>query len=76
MIHQPSIGRLFGQASDIQIHAKEIIKTKEMSARILADNCGKKYEQVMKDFDRDYWMNAKESLDYGIVDGIMDKLKY
>ena len=75
MIHQPSVGRLFGQASDIQIHAKEIIKTKEMGARILAENCNKTIEQVMKDFDRDHWMNAKESLEYGIVDSIMDKIK-
>lgn len=75
MIHQPSVGRLFGQASDIQIHAKEIIKTKEMGARVLAENCNKSVEQVMKDFDRDHWMNAKESLEYGIVDSIMDKIK-
>lgn len=76
MIHQPSIGRLFGQASDIEIHAKEIIKTKEMGARILAENCGKTVDQVMKDFDRDYWMNAKESLEYGIVDSITEKLTF
>ncbi len=76
MIHQPSIGRLFGQASDIQISAREIIKTKEMSAKLLADNCGKTFEQIMKDFDRDYWMNAKESLEYGIVDNIVEKLSF
>lgn len=76
MIHQPSIGRLFGQASDIEIHAREIIKTKEMGARVLAENCGKTIEQVMKDFDRDYWMNAKESLEYGIVDSITEKLTF
>ena len=74
MIHQPSIGRLFGQASDIEIHAREILKTKDLGAKILADNCGKTIDQVKKDFDRDYWMNAKESLEYGIVDSIVDKL--
>jgi ATP-dependent Clp protease, protease subunit len=70
MIHQPSIGGLYGQASDLQIHAKEIGRTKDMSARILAENCGKTFEQVMGDFDRDYWMNSEESLKYGIVDSL------
>jgi ATP-dependent Clp protease protease subunit len=49
-------------------------KTKELGAKILADNCGKSFEQIMKDFDRDYWMDAREALDYGIVDGILEKL--
>ncbi|CAZ94784.1 Endopeptidase Clp, peptidase subunit, family S14 [Zobellia galactanivorans] len=71
MIHQPS-GGARGQASNIEIQAKEIIKTKELSARILADNCGQDYEKVLKDFDRDYWMNAEESVAYGIVDGILE----
>lgn len=70
MIHQPSIGGLYGQASDLQIHAKEIGRTKEMSAKVLAENCGKTFDQVMADFDRDYWMNSDESLKYGIVDSI------
>lgn len=71
MIHQPS-GGAQGQASNIEIQAKEIIKTKELSARILADNCGQSFEKVMKDFNRDYWMDAQESVDYGIVDGILE----
>jgi len=71
MIHQPS-GGARGQASNIEIQAKEIIKTKELSARILAENCGQKYEKVLRDFDRDYWMNAEESIEYGIVDGILE----
>ncbi len=66
---------MYGQATDIEITAKEIQKTKELSAQILADNCGKSFEQVMKDFDRDYWLNAKQSVEYGIVDGIADSLK-
>ncbi|NJK84188.1 MAG: ATP-dependent Clp protease proteolytic subunit, partial [Saprospiraceae bacterium] len=75
MIHQPSIGGTFqGQATDIAITAKEIVKTKEMGARILADNCGKSFEEIMSDFDRDYWMSAEESLKYGIVDGIIEKI--
>ena len=71
MIHQPS-GGAQGQASNIEIQAREIIKTKEIGARILADNCGQDFDKVMKDFDRDYWMNADESLAYGIADHIID----
>lgn len=75
MIHQPSIGGLIrGVAADIAIHAREIVKTKEMGARILADHCGQTFEKVMKDFDRDYWMDAQESLDYGIVDHLIEKI--
>jgi len=70
MIHQPS-GGAQGQASDIEITAKEIILTKELSAQILADNCGQSFEKVMKDFNRDHWMGAKESVEYGIVDAIL-----
>lgn len=70
MIHQPS-GGARGVASDIEITAQEILKTKEISARILAENCGQDFEKVMKDFNRDHWMDAEESLAYGIVDGIL-----
>ncbi|WP_396602965.1 ClpP family protease [Algibacter sp. R77976] len=70
MIHQPS-GGARGQASDIEITAKEIIITKELSAQILADNCGQTFEKVMKDFNRDHWMGAQESVAYGIVDGVI-----
>ena len=69
MIHQPS-GGARGQASDIEITAKEIVITKELSAQILADNCGQTFEKVMKDFNRDHWMGAEASVTYGIVDGI------
>jgi ATP-dependent Clp protease protease subunit len=75
MIHQPSIGGHYQAVSaDLEIQAKQIKKTKEIGARILAENCGKKIEQIYKDFERDYWMDAKESVDYGIVDQIIDKL--
>ncbi|SDG62462.1 ClpP family protease [Psychroflexus sediminis] len=70
MIHQP-MGGARGQASNIEIQAQEILKIKELSAQILADNCNQSFDKVMKDFKRDYWMNAQESLDYGIVDGIL-----
>ena len=72
MIHQPS-GGTRGQASNIEIQAAEILKIKELSARILAENCGQSVEKVLKDFNRDYWMNAEESIAYGIVDGEFKK---
>jgi len=70
MIHQPSLGGVRGRASDIEIYSTQIQKTKELGARILADNCGQKFEKVMKDFNRDYWMDAEESQAYGIVDKV------
>jgi len=70
MIHQPS-GGARGPASDIEISAQQILKTKELSAKILADNCGQDIEKIMKDFNRDHWMDAEESLAYGIVDSII-----
>lgn len=75
MIHQPSLGGYFqGTSADLEIQAIQTQKTKELGARILAENCGKTFEQIMKDFDRDYWMNAEESVAYGIADNIIDKL--
>lgn len=75
MIHQPSLSGYFQATSaDIEIQAEQIRKTKELGAKILAENCGKSVEQVMKDFDRDYWMNAKEAVEYGIVDKIAKSL--
>lgn len=71
MIHQPS-GGAQGPASDIEITAKEIIKTKELSAKLLAENCGQTIEKIMKDFNRDHWMGAEESVAYGIVDKIIE----
>jgi ATP-dependent Clp protease protease subunit len=73
MIHQPSLGGFQGTASDIEIQTREIVKTKELSAHILAENCGQSFEKVMKDFNRDHWLNAKDSIDYGIVDEIQSK---
>jgi ATP-dependent Clp protease protease subunit len=73
MIHQPSGGGQ-GTSADLEIIAEQIRKTKEMGAALLAKNCGKTTEQIMKDFDRDHWMDAKESVAYGIVDGILEKI--
>ena len=73
MIHQPSGGGQ-GVSADLEIMATQMQKVKEMGADVLAKNCGKTREQIMKDFDRDYWMDAKEAVAYGIVDGTLDKL--
>lgn len=73
MIHQPSGGGQ-GTSADLEIMAEQIRKIKTLGAQILATNCGQTFDKVMKDFDRDYWMGAKESLEYGIVDGILNKL--
>jgi ATP-dependent Clp protease protease subunit len=75
MIHQPSLGGYMqGVSVDLEIQAKQTKRVKDVSARILADNCGKKIDQILKDFDRDYWMDAQEAIAYGIVDQTMDKL--
>src|SRR4026208_699551 len=75
MIHQPSLGGFIrGVSTDLEIQAVQTRKVKEIGAKILAENCGKTTEQIMKDFDRDYWMDAKESVAYGIVDKVLDKL--
>lgn len=75
MIHQPSLGGYFrGVSADLEIHAQQIQKTKELSIKILAENCGQDFEKVKKDMERDYWMNAQEAIEYGIVDEILDKL--
>lgn len=75
MIHQPSLGGYIqGVSADLEIQAKQTRRVKEIGAKILADNCGKTVQQIMKDFDRDYWMDAPEAVEYGIVDQIVDEL--
>jgi ATP-dependent Clp protease protease subunit len=75
MIHQPSLGGYIrGVSSDLEIQAEQTKRVKEIGARILAENCGKTIEQIMRDFDRDYWMDAKQAIEYGIVDEIVEKL--
>lgn len=72
MIHQPS-GGAQGQATEIQIVAEQILKTKDRMARILASNCGQPLEKVKHDVERDFYMNAEEALAYRIVDKVIDK---
>ncbi|MCW3074022.1 MAG: Clp protease ClpP [Flaviaesturariibacter sp.] len=75
MIHQPSLGgHIQGVSADMEIHAEQILRTKEMGAKILAENTGQTIERIRKDFERDYWMDAEKSIEYGIVDKILDKL--
>ncbi len=71
MIHQP-LGGTQGQATEIEIAAKHIIRTKEKLNRMLAENTGKPYEQVAADTERDNWMTAQEALDYGLIDSIVE----
>ncbi|MDD7463505.1 MAG: ATP-dependent Clp endopeptidase proteolytic subunit ClpP [Anaerococcus sp.] len=71
MIHQPS-GGAQGQASDIQIQAEQILKIKQRLNEILADNTGKSIDQIAKDTDRDFAMTAKEALDYGLIDQVIE----
>lgn len=75
MIHQPSLGGYIrGVSTDLEIQARQTKRVKDLGAKILADNTGKSFEQIMRDFDRDYWMDAKEAVEYGIVDKVIDKL--
>ncbi|MBZ0198468.1 MAG: ATP-dependent Clp endopeptidase proteolytic subunit ClpP [Ignavibacteriaceae bacterium] len=73
MIHQPWIGGMQGQTSDIQIHAKEMLRTRDTLYNILAEHTGKTLEQITKDCDRDYYMSAEEAKEYNIVDNILEK---
>jgi ATP-dependent Clp protease protease subunit len=73
MLHQPHISGLAGQASDIEIHAREIIKTREEINDILVHHTGQNLERVADDTERDYWMSAAESKDYGIVDEVLSR---
>ena len=70
MIHQP-LGGMQGQATDIDIHAKEILKTRDTLNRILAEHTGKDFDTISKDTERDFFMSSEEAKEYGIVDKII-----
>ena len=74
MIHQPLIGGggLSGQCTDIKIHSDHLVRTRDKMNSILAKNTGKSIEQVAADTERDYYMSAKEALEYGLVDKIIE----
>jgi ATP-dependent Clp protease, protease subunit len=72
MLHQPHIGGLEGQVTDIEIHARELIRVKEEMHQILAQHTGQDLEKVRLDTDRDFWMNAEEAKAYGVVDTVLE----
>jgi len=72
MIHQP-LGGAQGQATDIEIQAKEILRLKDILNRILAKNCDQKLQKIVKDTERDFFMSAKESQEYGLIDKVLEK---
>ncbi|MCG3882291.1 MAG: ATP-dependent Clp endopeptidase proteolytic subunit ClpP [Psychrobacter sp.] len=72
MIHQPS-GGAQGQATDIEINAREIIKTRARLNEILAERTGQPVEKIEKDVERDYWLDAKEAKEYGLVDEVLER---
>lgn len=71
MIHQPWVGGLQGQTTDIEIHAKEMIKTRDTLYNILVEATGKSYEQIKKDCDRDYFLTSEEAKEYNLIDNIL-----
>ena len=73
LIHQPSMGGLSGQATDIDIHAREILRMREITNQLLAKHTGQKLDKVEKDVERDFIMNAQQSKEYGIIDDIIYK---
>ena len=72
MIHQP-LGGAQGQATEIEIAAKHILKTKEKLNKILAENCGRPVEELTEATDRDNWLSADEALEFGLIDKVLDK---
>jgi ATP-dependent Clp protease protease subunit len=72
MIHQP-LGGIQGQASDIEITAREILKLKDELYQIISDHSGQTMDKIRQDADRDYWMTAKEALEYGMIDKVYSK---
>ena len=72
MIHQP-LGGAQGQATEIEIHAREILKTREQLNRILAERTGQPLEKIQHDTERDYFLSAAEAKDYGLIDQVIDK---
>lgn len=73
LIHQPWIKKIGGQATDINIHAKEILRTRSIMNEILSRHSGRSLEQIEKDTERDYYLTAEEAVDYGIIDKVITK---
>jgi ATP-dependent Clp protease protease subunit len=73
LIHQPSMGGLQGQATDIDIHAREIIRIREITNKLMAKHTGQTLEKIERDVERDFIMNAPQAKEYGIIDEIIDR---
>ena len=73
MIHQPEVSGLSGQATDIEIHAKEILKLKQRLSELLAKHTSQPVEKILTDTDRNYFMSAEEAKNYGLIDEVLDK---
>jgi ATP-dependent Clp protease, protease subunit len=71
MVHQPHVSGVAGQAADIEIHAKEILKTRAEINEILAHHTGRSLELITEDTDRDFWLSASEAVEYGVVDNVL-----
>lgn len=75
MIHQPAAYGLSGQATDIEIHARELVRAKELLAEILAKHTGQPVEKILRDSDRNFFMSAQEAKSYGLIDEVIEKRK-
>ena len=75
MVHQPLIQGAQGNVTDLEIHSKQIIKTRERLARLYAEETGKTVKQILKDMDRDHWLTADEALKYGLIDKVITTRK-
>jgi len=74
LLHQPLIGGLTGPATDLQIEAEEMLRVRDRLYRIISAHTGKPFKQIEEDCDRNYWLDAKQSLEYGVVDKVLEKL--
>jgi ATP-dependent Clp protease protease subunit len=75
MIHQPWVSSIGGQATDIDIHARQILKTREILNQILAQHTGQPLERIERDTERDYYMSAEEAKEYGVIDDVITREK-
>jgi ATP-dependent Clp protease protease subunit len=73
LLHQPAVGGIAGQASDVEIHARELIHTKQRVNELLSEMTGQPYEKIERDTDRDYMLSAEEAVEYGVIDRVVSR---
>ncbi|HLL56639.1 MAG TPA: ATP-dependent Clp protease proteolytic subunit [Rubrobacteraceae bacterium] len=73
LLHQPAVGGIAGQASDVQIHAEELVRTKRRINEILSELTGQSYEKIEHDTDRDYILGSQEAVEYGVIDRVVNR---